>query len=128
VARAPNGGIVLDNVGPDGTVGSLLDGRWYGGHYGWSWPHGRYSVGSAAAVAALAAGAVTGDDGYLDLLRPALDMMIENGKVMAFTESDSSRPYATPPAQTAPGSAACTTTGTASRRSPSTAPTSAGPG
>jgi hypothetical protein len=92
VARAPNGGIVLDNVGPDGTVGSLLDGRWCGGHYGWSWPHGWYSVGSAAAVAALAAGAVTRDDGYLDLLRPALDMMIENGKVMAFTESDSSLP------------------------------------
>jgi len=89
---AANGGIVPDNVGPDGTVGSLLDGRWYGGHYGWSWPHGWYSVGSAAAVAALAAGAVTGDDGYLDLLRPALDTMIENGKVMAFTESDSSLP------------------------------------
>ena len=87
---AANGGIVPDNVGPDGTVGSLLDGRWYGGHYGWSWPHGWYSVGSAAAVAALAAGAVTGDDGYLDLLRPALDTMIENGKMMAFAESDSS--------------------------------------
>ena len=37
-----------DNVGPDGIVGGLLDGRWYGGHYGWSWPHGWYSVGQAA--------------------------------------------------------------------------------
>jgi hypothetical protein len=89
---AANDGIVPDNVGPDGVIGSLLDGRWYGGHYGWSWPHGWYSVGSAAAVAALAAAAVTGDDGYLDLLRPALDTMIENGKMMAFTESDSSLP------------------------------------
>jgi hypothetical protein len=89
---AANDGIMPDNVGPDGVVSSLLDGRWYGGHYGWSWPHGWYSAGSAAAVAALAAAAVTGDDGYLNLLRPALDMMIENGKVMAFTESDSSLP------------------------------------
>ena len=86
---AENDGIVPDNTGPDGVVGGLLGGRWYGGHYGWSWPHGWYSVGSAAAVAALAA-ATTGDDGYLDLLRPALDAMIARGKVMAFTESDSS--------------------------------------
>src|SRR4029077_18404086 len=55
-------GVIPDNVGPDGVVGSLLDGRWYGGHYGWSWPHGWYSVGSAAAVAALAAATATGDD------------------------------------------------------------------
>jgi hypothetical protein len=87
---AANDGIVPDNVGPDGVVGSLLDGRWYGGHYGWSWPHGWYSVGSAAAVAALAAAIATGDDGHLDLVRPALDTMIERGKVMPFTESDSS--------------------------------------
>ena len=89
---AANDGIVPDNVGPDGLVGSLLDGRWYGGHYGWSWPHGWYSVGSAAAVAALAAAAATGNDGYLDLVRAALDALIGHGKAMAFTESDSSLP------------------------------------
>ena len=89
---AANHGILPDNVGPDGVVGSLLDGRWYGGHYGWSWPHGWYSVGSAAAVAALAAATATGDDGYLDLLRPALDTITAHGKVMTFTESDSSLP------------------------------------
>jgi hypothetical protein len=87
---AANNGIVPDNVGPDGVVGSLLDGRWYGGHYGWSWPHGWYSVGSAAAVAALAAATVTGDDGYLQLVRPALDAVIAQGTVMAFADSDSS--------------------------------------
>jgi hypothetical protein len=89
---AANQGIVPDNVGPDGVVGSLLGGRWYGGHYGWSWPHGWYSVGCAATVAALAAAMVTGDDGYLDLVRPALEAMASQGKVMAFTESDSSLP------------------------------------
>ena len=89
---AANDGIVPDNVSPDGVVGGLLDGRWYGGHYGWTWPHGWYSVGSAAAVAALAAAAATGDDGYLDLPRPALDAMISHGKVMPFADSDSSLP------------------------------------
>ncbi|WP_234544574.1 hypothetical protein [Streptomyces shenzhenensis] len=85
-----NGGILPDNVAPDGTVGGLLEGRWYGGHYGWSWPHGWYSVGHAALVAALAGAAVTGDDSCLDLVRPALDELIAHGKVMAFTETDSS--------------------------------------
>jgi hypothetical protein len=95
---AANRGIIPDNVGPDGVVGS-----------------------------------------------PALDTMTGNGKVMAYAESDSSlaskwhpqltgdvtaptRPCATPPARTAPGSAACTTTGTASRPSPSATPTSAARG
>jgi hypothetical protein len=89
---AANGGIVPDNVGPDGVVGSLLDGRWYGGHYGWSWPHGWYSVGCAAAVAALAAATATGDDGYLDLLRRPLDEITSRGRVIPFAESDSSLP------------------------------------
>jgi hypothetical protein len=87
---AANGGILPDNVAPDGTVGGLLEGRWYGGHYGWSWPHGWYSVGHAAMVGALAGAAATGDDDFLDLVRPALDEVIAHGKVMAFTESDSS--------------------------------------
>jgi hypothetical protein len=89
---AGNDGIIPDNAGPDGTVGGLLDGRWYGGHYGWSWPHGWYSIGQAATVASIAAATVTGDKAYLDLIRPALDTMIEHGKVMAFAESDSSIP------------------------------------
>ena len=89
---AANDGIVPDNVGPDGVVGSLLDGRWYGGHYGWTWPHGWYSVGCAVAVAALAAATATADDGYLDLLRPGLAALAEHGKAMPFAESDSSLP------------------------------------
>ena len=85
-----NRGVLPDNVAPDGVVGGLLDGRWYGGHYGWNWPHGWYSVGHAAIVAALAGAAATGDDDYLDLVRPALDEIIAHGKTMAYNESDSS--------------------------------------
>ncbi|WP_255948388.1 hypothetical protein [Streptomyces odontomachi] len=84
------GGTLPDNVAPDGTVGGLLDGRWYGGHYGWSWPHGWYSIGHAAMIAALAGAAATGDDSYLDLVRPALDEIISHGKIMTFKEADSS--------------------------------------
>ena len=87
---AANGGVLPDNVGPDGMVGGLLDGRWYGGHYGWSWPHGWYSVGQAAAVAALAAAGATGDQTFLDLVRPALDAIIGQGVVKAYADSDSS--------------------------------------
>lgn len=83
-------GILPDNVSPDGEVGGLHEGRPYGGHYGWSWPHGYHSLGHAAAIAALAAAAATGDDSYLDLIRPTLDEMISRGKTMPFTEADSS--------------------------------------
>jgi hypothetical protein len=47
-------------------------------------------VGHAATVAALAGATVTGDDTYLDLVRPALDAIVAQGKVMPFTEADSS--------------------------------------
>ncbi|MFF5985142.1 hypothetical protein ACFY78_40580 [Streptomyces olindensis] len=87
-----NEGLVPDNAGPDGEVGSLLEGRWYGGHYGWSWPHGWHSVGHAACVAALAAATVTGDDDYLSMVATSLDTLIGHGKVMPHTEADSSLP------------------------------------
>jgi hypothetical protein len=74
---AANGGVLPDNVGPDGVVGSRLDGRWY-------------SVGRAATVAGLAAAAATGDQTFLDLVRPALDAVIGQGLVKAYAESDSS--------------------------------------
>ncbi|MFF0079245.1 hypothetical protein ACFYR1_05945 [Streptomyces canus] len=87
-----NGGLIPDNAGPDGVVGSLMEGRWYGGHYGWSWPHGWHSVGHAACVAALAAATVTGDDDYLSMVATTLDTLIGRGKVMPHIEADSSLP------------------------------------
>lgn len=90
-ARArENGGTIPDNVGVDGVVGSQLDGRAYGGHYGWSWPHGIYSVGQATAVGAIAAAIVTGDLSYLDLARAQYDEVIDQGRVDRFSASDSS--------------------------------------
>jgi hypothetical protein len=85
-----NGGLIPDNVGLDGVVGSQLDGRWYGGHYGWTWPHGLYSVGQATLVGAMAAALATADDSYLDLPRRVLDIVIAQGRRMRFADSDSS--------------------------------------
>ncbi|GAB2607378.1 hypothetical protein [Kribbella endophytica] len=74
-----NGGIIPDNVGANGIVGELHDGRWHGGNYGWAWPHGVYSVGSAACVAALNGVLLTGDASRLDLARELLDHLYERG-------------------------------------------------
>jgi hypothetical protein len=87
-----NDGLVPDNVGLDGVVGSQVDGRWYGGHYGWTWPHGMYSVAQATLVGAISAALATGDDKYLDLPRALLDRVIALARRDAFARSDSSIP------------------------------------
>jgi hypothetical protein len=74
-----NGGLLPDNVGLSGEVGEYLGGKWYGGLYGWSWPHGFYNVGMAAIVAAENALLLTGDAGYLDLPRTQIDRILELG-------------------------------------------------
>ncbi len=38
-----NGGILPDNVGPSGKIGEHMDGKWWGGYYGWCWPHGLFN-------------------------------------------------------------------------------------
>lgn len=87
-ARAlANGGLVPDNVAPDGTVGGLHEGRWYGGHYGWTWPHGLPTIGSATVVAGLAAALVSGDDGHLDTARTVLDTVLEHAITAPVTQT-----------------------------------------
>lgn len=78
---AANAGILPDNVGPSGRVGELHDGAWYGGHYGWTWPHGLHSIAPAALVAALNATLVTGDLARLDLARSPLDAVLAHAAV-----------------------------------------------
>lgn len=74
---AANGGVLPDNAGPTGLVGELHDGAWFGGHYGWTWPHGLHTIGAAATVAALNTVILTGSTERLDLARGLL------GTVMA---------------------------------------------
>ncbi len=76
---ARNGGLLPDNVGLSGAIGEYLEGRWYGGLYGWSWPHGYYNIGQAATVACANACLLTGDDSYLDLARTQYDRIMDLG-------------------------------------------------
>lgn len=64
-----NDGLLPDTVGLSGKVGEYLDGKWYGGLYGWTWPHGFYNLQYAALVAAQSCLLLTNDLGYLDLPR-----------------------------------------------------------
>jgi len=69
-----NNGLIPDNVGPDGAVGELHGGRWFGGHYGWTWPHGLHSVEAGALIGAMNDQFVNGGAGEaLDLARVPLD-------------------------------------------------------
>lgn len=76
IARAQaNGGLLPDNVGLNGQVGETMDGKWYGGLYGWTWPHGYYNIGMAATVAGANAFLLTRNPAYLDLPRGQFDQI-----------------------------------------------------
>ena len=83
---AENGGIIPDNAGPSGKVGELMLGKWYGGHYGWIWPHGYIFIAEAVAVAAENETLLTGDTGRMkwmtELHRLVLDRGIQVGDTL----------------------------------------------
>ncbi|MBT3375074.1 MAG: hypothetical protein HN742_41125 [Lentisphaerae bacterium] len=66
---ADNEGIMPDNAGPHGIVGETMDGRWYGGHYGWVFPHGFQFIADAMIVAGENERLLTGKRGRLDWVR-----------------------------------------------------------
>ena len=78
---AANDGLCPDNVGPHGIIGETMDGKWWGGYYGWRWPHGFMSIIEPLLIAAANAVLLTGDARYLDLPRGQLDRMLELGRV-----------------------------------------------
>ena len=73
--RDKNGGIVPDNIGPNGQIGELMNGKWWGGYYGWRWPHGARMIVEPSYVAGSCAALMTGDFSWLDLCRSQLDML-----------------------------------------------------
>ncbi len=77
---AANGGLCPDNVGPSGVIGERMDGKWWGGYYGWRWPHGFMTIIQPLTIAAMNALLLTGDMGYLDIPRGQLDRLIELGR------------------------------------------------
>jgi hypothetical protein len=76
-----NGGICPDNIGPNGQVGETLDGKWWGGYYGWRWPHGLHTIIEPLTIAAMNAVLLTGDLGYLDIPRSQIAYLIERGRM-----------------------------------------------
>lgn len=85
-----NGGLLPDNVGLSGQVGEYMNGRWYGGLYGWAWPHGYYNIGMAATVAGSNAYIMTRDPRYLELPRSQYDFVMKLGEVRDFREEEMS--------------------------------------
>ncbi len=75
-----NGGLIPDNVGALGRVGEHHGGRWFGGHYGWQWPHGLEPIASAVTVAATAEQLLTGEDRF-DMARETLDTPLREARL-----------------------------------------------
>jgi hypothetical protein len=82
-----NSGILPDNVGLSGKIGEHMDGKWWGGYYGWRWPHGLFNQLESTIIGAGTACLVSGDPQYLDLPRSVIDLVgrharRENGRVL----------------------------------------------
>ena len=75
-----NGGCCPDNVGPNNEIGETMDGKWWGGYYGWRWPHGMRSIIEPLTIAAMNAVLLTGDLGYLDIPRSQIDYLVNLGR------------------------------------------------
>lgn len=69
-----NGGIMPDNVGLSGKIGEYNDGKWWGGYYGWRWPHGLFTIVEPLINAVMNAVLLTGEMKWLDVARQQLDL------------------------------------------------------
>ena len=76
-----NDGITPDNVGLSGQVGERFNGKWWGGLYGWRWPHGYHSMGQPIQIAAANAMLLSGGEArYLEMPRSNLRKIVSLGK------------------------------------------------
>ena len=73
-------GLLPDQIGPSGTVGEYVGGKWYGGRYGWTFPHGFLTLHFATVDAGANAYLLTRDERYLDLPRRQMDRILEQGE------------------------------------------------
>jgi len=80
-----NNGIIPDNVGLSGKIGEYIDGKWYGGYYGWTWPHGWHTLGDAVLSAAENAALLCREPGYMDFSRSQLEALIAQGRMQEGT-------------------------------------------
>ncbi len=74
-----NGGILPDNAGPTGKVGELMAGKWWGGYYGWTFPHGFCFMAEAITTASEHECLLTGDSTKLHWVRDQSALLMERG-------------------------------------------------
>ena len=79
-----NKGIMPDNVGPTGKIGEHREGQWWGGYYGWTTRFSPRIMLNGTIVGAECALLLSGDYGYLDMLRSQLRVLFDN----AVTDAD----------------------------------------
>jgi hypothetical protein len=85
-----NNGIMPDNIGPTGVIGERMNGKWWGGYYGWRWPHGAWTLLEATMISGANALLLTGDSSWLNLHRSQADVLWSRRR----TEKDQIRiPY-----------------------------------
>ena len=80
-----NNGILPDNIGLSGQIGEYIDGKWYGGYYGWTWPHGWHHLSDACIAAAENAVLLSGDLRYMDFPRSQIDVLMQQGEMRGQT-------------------------------------------
>ena len=85
-----NDGLLPDNVGHSGEVGEYFGGKWYGGRYGWTFPHGFLTLQMATLDAAANAYLLTRDAAYLELPRQQMDRILERGETRDIGDHDMS--------------------------------------
>ena len=74
---AQNNGIIPDNIGPTGQIGEQRQGQWWGGWYGWNSRNSARNAFLAATIASECCQLLTGDAGYLDLIRGQIAGLLE---------------------------------------------------
>ena len=74
-----NGGIIPDNVGPTGKPGEQRGGQWWGGLYGWN-TRGFENIANSITIGAQCALLLSGDYGYLDLLRSQIRVILDQAE------------------------------------------------
>jgi hypothetical protein len=76
-----NGGILPDNVGLSGKIGENMGGKWWGGYYGWRWPHGLFNQIESTLIGGTNAYLVSGDPKYLELPRSVFKLAESQARV-----------------------------------------------
>ncbi|MBI4664475.1 MAG: hypothetical protein HY735_37255 [Verrucomicrobia bacterium] len=76
-----NNGILPDNVGLGGKIGEHMNGKWWGGYYGWRWPHGLFNQIESTLIGAANAYLATGIPKFLELPRSVIKLVQSKGRM-----------------------------------------------